>query len=123
VIFAGWGLGRFVSGLGVSYPPAYYEAVDALGAARATVSVLDVTQAPGHALASGLRSIAEDTGGTYASTYDFGSRKVDELARTLSGYYLLTIDRSALPEVRGKVVIELRKGKGRRILYRPTFLE
>lgn len=119
VIFAGWGLGRFVAGVGVSYPPSYYDALDALEAARTTVSVLDVTQASGHALASGLRSMAEATGGTYASTYDFGARKVEELARTLSGYYLLTIDRSALPEVRGKLVIELRNRKGR-ILYRPT---
>ncbi len=121
LIYLGWGLGRYTQGFGMIMPTSYNEAVTKLASAQATVHVLDVTQASGHALASGLKSVAVATGGTYASTYDFASRKVDELARVISGYYVVTIDRSDRPEVRGRLRIELREKDGT-VLFRPISL-
>lgn len=122
LIFVGWGLGRYTHGVGVMMPAAYDSAVRSLASARASVFVLDVTQTPGHALAAGLRRIAAATGGTYASTYDFASRKVDQLARVLSGYYVISLDLGAFPDVRGRVQIDMRTGKGR-VLYKPLRVE
>lgn len=103
LIFTGWGLGRYTHGVGVMMPADFHKAVHALGRSETTVSVLDVVQTDSHALAAGLKSVAAATGGTYASTYDAVGRKVDQLGRVLRGYYILSLDRQAMPAAGGKL--------------------
>jgi VWFA-related protein len=120
VVFVGWGLGTFGSN-GVTMKPAFAPAVRALRAARATVFVLDITNAGYHSLEAGLEAIAAATGGTYAKTHLFPLHATDFLARATAGHYLLTLDRDALPEGGGRVAIELRGKKGT-VLARPVVL-
>lgn len=120
VIYLGWGLGRFGNG-GVQMTPDYQPAVRALGAARASVFVLDVTSADYHSLEVGLEGVAEATGGLYLKTFRLPTLATRTLARTISGYYVLTVDRSAIGEVDGKVRIDLRQKKGT-VLARPAAL-
>jgi VWFA-related protein len=118
VVFLGWGLGDF-SPMGTRMTPAFAPAVQALAAARATVFVLDVTEADSHSLEVGLQGIAEATGGTYDKTNLFPSLAMRQLARTMSGYYVLSLDAAALPESGGGVEVELRGRRGV-VLLRPT---
>lgn len=120
IVYLGWGLGRFGS-MGVQMIPAYYPAVRALRDARASVFVLDVTSADYHSLEVGLEAVAEATGGTYAKTFVFPGLATKALARTLSGHYVLTLDRDQLPEGDGELKIELRDKRGS-VLARPVWL-
>ena len=118
LVFLAWGLGDF-SPMGTKMTPAFAPAVRALTAARATVFVLDVTEAESHSLEVGLQGIAEATGGTYDKTNLFPSLAIRQLARTISGYYVLSLDAAALPESGGSVDVELRRRHGT-VLLRPT---
>jgi len=118
VIYLGWGLGRFDSN-GVTMTPDYAPAVKALGAAHASVFVLDVTSADYHSLEVGLENVAEATGGLYLKTFRLPHLATKTLARTISGYYVLTLDRSVLAEKEGKVRIDLREKSGT-VLARPV---
>ncbi len=120
LIYLGWGLGRYGAG-GVRMTSDYEPAVRALDAARATVFVLDVSQADYHSLEIGLQNVAAHTGGTYARTFHFASQAVDRLARTIGGHYLVTFDRSTLPDTRGRLAIRLRDNRGR-VLFKPLTL-
>jgi VWFA-related protein len=104
MIYLGWGLGRY-GAEGVHMTPDYAPAVTALGAARASVFVLDVTDADYHSLEVGLRSVAAATGGTYSKTNLFPEQATKLLAGPLSGYYVLTLDRAALPAGGGATVL------------------
>jgi VWFA-related protein len=118
LIFLGWGLGRFGGG-GVDMVPAYRPAVRALGAAHAAVFVLDVTSADGHSLEVGLQGIADATGGIYLKTFRLPALAVRTLRRTISGYYVLTLDRAQLPVRGGALRIELRDRRGT-VIARPV---
>jgi VWFA-related protein len=120
VIFLGWGLGRFGIG-GVQMTPDYKPAVRALRRAHASVFVLDVTSADSHSLETGLEGVAEATGGLYLATYRLPGLATKVLARAISGYYVLTLDRSLLPDSSGDLRIELR-GKSGTVLARPVTL-
>ena len=122
MIFLGWGFGRFGSD-GVHMTPAYYRAVRALGAARVPVFALDVTSADSHSLAVGLEGVAAATGGMYLSTFRLPNLATDILAKTISGYYVLTLDPGQLTGVTGqRVTIELR-GKRGDVLARPAVVK
>ncbi len=118
VVFLAWGLGSF-SSWGTRMTPAFAPAVRALTAARASVFVLDVTDADSHDLEAGLRGIADATGGTYDKTNLFPALAVRQLARTISGYYVLTLDAASLPAAGGEVEVALRGRRGT-VLLRPT---
>ena len=118
IVYLGWGLGRYTS-WGVQMTPDYKPAVKALSAAHATVFVLDVTSADYHSLEVGLQGVAEATGGTYAKTNVLPGLATHALTRTLSGYYVLTLDQSELAGAQGEVRIELRRERGT-ILVRPV---
>ena len=118
LVFLAWGLGSF-SSFGTQMTPAFAPAVRALAAARTTVFVLDVTEADSHDLEVGLRGVADATGGTYDKTNLFPALAVRQLARTISGYYLLTLDTASLPRAGGSVEVELRGRRGN-VLLRPT---
>jgi VWFA-related protein len=111
MVYLGYGLGRYGMG-GVSMTPDYAPAIAALDAARVTVFVLDVTQADYHSLEVGLRSVAYETGGTYSKTNVFPKQATDLLAGTISGHYVLTLDRTALPAAGARVRIALKDKKG-----------
>ncbi|HEX4499153.1 MAG TPA: hypothetical protein VIE43_25980 [Thermoanaerobaculia bacterium] len=118
LIYLGWGLGRF-GGDGVKMTPAYAPAVRALGAARATVFVLDVTSADSHSLEVGLQAVADATGGVYLSTFRLPGLATRTLAKAISGYYVLTLDRAQLPASgAGRLRIELRDGRRGTVLAR-----
>jgi hypothetical protein len=118
VIFLGWGLGRF-GATGVQMTPDYKPAVRALRRAHASVFVLDVTSADEHSLAIGLEGVAEATGGLYLPTYRLPGLATKVLGRAISGYYVLTLDRSLLPGKPGDLRIELREKSGT-VLARPV---
>ena len=120
LIFLGWGLGRYGIG-GVRMTADFSPAVRALGTARATVFVLDVSQADYHSLEVGLQSVAASTGGTYDRTFRFATQAIRRLARTLGGHYVVTVDRSAMPAARGQLTLRL-KNKSGRVLHRPLIL-
>lgn len=111
IIFLGWGLGMYRGGT-VQLNGDYRRALTALQQAQATVSVLDVTEADWHALELGLRNVALNTGGTYQRTLHFASQATRRLGRQLQGYYLVYLDRGALPKAQGRVRIRLRRGPG-----------
>jgi hypothetical protein len=108
VVFLGWGLGNLTP-IGVRLPPAYFDALRALEAARASVFVLDVSTADYHSLEVGLERVAEDTGGTYAKTHLFPGGATDRLARAITGYYLVYFRPSAATATR-QVRVELAPG-------------
>jgi hypothetical protein len=115
IVYLGWGLGRYGSS-GFRLTPDYKRALATLDKANASVFVLDVTDADYHTLELGIRQVAEDTGGTYAKTDKFARREVLRLAETISGYYLLTLDESRLPNELRKLELRLTNGGGRVIL-------
>jgi len=118
LVMLGYGLGRYGAD-GVKMTADYAPAVRALGKARATVFALDVTQADYHSLEVGLQSVAEATGGTYAKTFVLPGLATAALARTLGGFYVLTLDQSQLAGARGALRIDLRGRRGT-VLARPA---
>jgi VWFA-related protein len=121
MIYLGWGLGRFGFG-GVRMTPDFRPAVAALANARVSVFVLDVTSADSHSLEVGLEGVAAATGGTYASTFRLPGLATHQLARSISGWYELTVDRDDFAGFEpGEATIELRHRKGE-VLARPVFL-
>ncbi|MEM7353557.1 MAG: hypothetical protein AAF657_22355 [Acidobacteriota bacterium] len=120
LVYLGWGLGRYGVG-GVRMTGEFAPAVRALRAARATVFVLDVSQADYHSLEVGLQNVAAETGGTYSQTFHFAAQAVRRLARTIGGHYVIHLDRSALPDLRGDLILELAAQKGS-VLSQPIVL-
>lgn len=117
VVYVGWGLGRYTPE-GVKLTPTFKEAIRSLRQARSTVFVLDITAADYHSLEVGLQAVASATGGIYAKTYVFPEQALKQLAQAISGYYVLSLDRDAIPPAGGEVRIELRDRKGV-VLARP----
>jgi len=119
LIFLGWGLGRFGGG-GVDMIPAYRPAVRALAAAHASVFVLDVTSADSHSLEIGLQNVADATGGIYLRTFRLPGLATKTLAKAISGYYVITLDKAELTGVKGALQIELRDGRRGTVIFRPA---
>jgi VWFA-related protein len=119
LIFLGWGLGRFGGG-GVDMIPAYRPAVRALAAAHASVFVLDVTSADSHSLEVGLQNVADATGGIYLKTFRLPNLATQILAKAISGYYVITLDKAELTGVKGPLQIELRDGRRGTVIARPV---
>ncbi len=107
LIFVGWGLGSYEGRAGVRMTPRYDPAVEALLEADVTVFVLDASYADYHSLEIGLQLIADDTGGMYFRGFRFPENAARRLARSISGYYLLTLDRDRLPAEGDKLRVDL----------------
>jgi VWFA-related protein len=113
LVLVGWGFGRWGSS-GFRMTPEYRKTLRALDAARASVFVLDVTDADYHTLELGLRQVARNTGGSYAKTNLFPTQAVGHLAGALAGRYRLTVDRSTARAARPRDLrIELLGRSGR----------
>jgi hypothetical protein len=123
LILFGWGLGRFVPGVGVRMDYKYGSARYVLEAARVTVFSMDFTQADAHSLAAGLGKAAEDTGGFYASTFRFPAIAVERLQHTLSGHYELEV-RKPETKARGYHSIEVDVVKRRaNVMARTSYVD
>ncbi len=129
LIYLGWGLGELRGRAGVRMTHEYEPALEALRQAAVTVFVLDVTEADYHSLEVGLQQVADDTGGLYVRAFRFPQAATELLGRSISAYYVLTVDGSVLagsglPASRGpasRVRITLRDRKGT-VLVRPYLL-
>jgi VWFA-related protein len=106
VIIFGHGFGRLMLS-GVMLAPDYDEARRALGAARASVFCLDVTQADYHSLEAGLQQVAEDTGGFFERTHIFPGRALNRLAGVLAGHYVLIVERPPVRKGRHRVEVSV----------------
>jgi len=124
LILFGWGLGRWVPGVGVFMEPKYAGARYALERSRVSVFSIDFTQADGHTLSAGLNKAAEDTGGFYASTFRFPQLALDRLQRTLSGHYELEV-RKPETKVHGTHTIEVAVPKRRNanVMARTSYVD
>jgi hypothetical protein len=121
MVYLGHGFGRFAFGR-LRMRAEYLPAVQALQAAQVTVFSMDVTQADFHTLEAGMRMVASATGGVYYRTYQFPNLMTEQLAATISGHYVLTLDRTALPEG-GTVQVRLQPGRKGRVMAREIRLK
>lgn len=112
LVLFGWGMGRWSPGVGVFLDRDYGPARRALVEGRVTVFALDVTNADYHTLEVGLEQVAEDTGGFYAKTHLFPAQALARLEHALSGHYVLTFARPALPRGEHEVDVALVGRKG-----------
>ncbi len=128
LIFLGWGLGELRGRAGVRMTHEYGPALEALRDAAVSVFVLDVTEADRHSLEIGLQQVAADTGGLYVRTFRFPQGATERLGRSISAYYVLTLDGSDLaasatagrgPAPRVRITLRDRKGT---VLVRPYLL-
>jgi VWFA-related protein len=92
VLFFGWGVGR-LSGGTFAMDYGYDEARAALDEAHAAVFCLDVTDAAWHSLETGLRQVAEDTGGDYYKVAENAGAALSRIAAALAGHYVLAFER------------------------------
>lgn len=118
VIYLGWSFDRFDR----DGSPGYKSTLQALRDAKASVFVLDVTSADYHDLEIGLQSMAEDTGGMYLSTFRLPQLATQTLAQTISGYYVLSLDRSGFAGEDGQLDIGLRNNRQGIVLTRSATL-
>ena len=123
IVVLGYGFGRFnPSTGGVTLMDGYEEASAALQRARAAVFTLNVTQANYNSLQAGLQAVAAETGGFYASTYEFPVLAMRRLVHALEGHYVLFVDRP-LPEARVHRIEVRLNGKKGSVFARATYVD
>ena len=124
LILFGWGLGRFVYGVGVFMEPKYAGARYALERARVSVFSIDFTRADAHSLSAGLNKAAEDTGGFYASTFRFPHLALERLQRTLAGHYELEV-RKPETKVKGahSIEVDVPKRRSANVMARSGYVD
>lgn len=116
MVYLGHGFGRLAFGR-LRMRGEYLPAVKALQAAQVTVFSMDVTQADYHTLEAGMQLVAAATGGAYYRTFLFPELSTEQLAATISGHYVLTLDPASLPKS-GKVRVLLRPGRKGTVMAR-----
>lgn len=121
MIFLGHGFGNWNAHFGTQMKPSYAPAVRALQNAQISVFALDITSADGHSLEVGLQQVAADTGGIYLSTFRLPDLATEILSETISGYYILVLDVSQMPDAAGEVQVELKSKRGT-VTARPLVL-
>lgn len=121
LLFFGWGIGNFDSGMGLILDHNYGRARRALVRSHTSVFVLDVTSANFHSMEGGLEAIAGDTGGLYVKTHVFPKFAMEKVARAISGYYLLTFSRPKLSRGRHEMTIRVSGHAQAYVLARPDY--
>lgn len=90
----------------------YGRALAAMRRSRVAVFNLDITQANWHSLEGSLREASRQTGGFYASTYEFPALAVERAGKATGGYYVLglVVPRSERTTHRLKIRLRERDG-------------
>ena len=123
LVLLGYGFGRFdARSGGVLLMDGYEEASAALQRARVAVFTLNVTQAHYNSLQAGLQTVAAETGGMYASTYEFPTRAVERVSRALEGYYVLFVEKPDLERGEHRIEVRLAGRKGT-VIARSKYVE
>jgi VWFA-related protein len=124
IVFFGWGVGRYDfltpdKALGsMTYSPEFHRAVALLGQAQAPVFALDVSGGH-HSLEAGLERLSYETGGYYLPTWDFPRGAMKNVARAITGHYVLVFRPPSLPS--GTHEIRLDGPPGVRLRYRQLY--
>jgi VWFA-related protein len=122
LVLLGYGFGRYdARSGGVLLMDGYGEASAALQRGRVAVFTLNVTRANYNSLQAGLQTVSAETGGTYASTYEFPARAIERVTLALAGHYVLFVER---PDLRpGVHRIEVRlTGRPGLVVARSTYV-
>lgn len=90
----------------------FAEAVQALTAARTNVFVLDVSDADFHTLEVGLMAFADVMGGTYEKTHVFTRNALARTLGRISGRYVLSFEKPALPPGVHRIEVTLASRSG-----------
>lgn len=123
LVLLGYGFGRFdARSGGVLLMDGYDEASAALQRARVAVFTLNVTQANYNSLQAGLQTVAAETGGMYASTYEFPTRGVERVSQALEGYYVLFVEKPHLKQGEHRVEVRLARREGT-VIARSKYME
>ena len=113
IVVLGYGFGRFNGATGgVVLMDGYEEASAALQRARVAVFTLNVTQADFNSLQAGLQTVSAETGGLYASTYNFPMLAIDRLGKALAGHYVLFVERPDLRRGAHRIEVRLTRRNG-----------
>jgi hypothetical protein len=100
----------------------FAEASAALQRARVTVSSLNVTQANYNSLQAGLETVAADTGGIYAGTYEFPESAIARVSEMLAGYYVLFVEKPDLRPGAHRIDVRLAGRRGT-VMARRSYVE
>lgn len=123
LVLIGHGFGRFDARSGsVLLMDGYDEASAALQRARVTVFTLNVTQAHHNSLQAGLQSVSAQSGGIYASLFEFPERAVERVSRALVGHYVLFVEKPDLRKGMHRVDVRLAGRRGV-VLARSSYVE
>jgi len=122
LVLFGWGLGYLVNGH-IVMGPDYFAAKRSLEGARVACFSLDITQADSHDLSTGLATASADTGGFYASTYNFPQLAMDRLQKTLSGHYELEVRKPDTKVVGVHTIAVDVKVKNAMVMARTTYVD
>lgn len=120
LVLLGYGFGRFGRD-GVVLMDGYNEASAALQRARVAVFSLNVTRAHYNSLQAGLQTVSAETGGTYASTYEFPARAIERVTQALAGHYVLFVERPDLRPGAHRIEVRL-TGRRDRVIARSTYV-
>jgi len=121
LLFFGWGFGSLI-GPRIIVDEDYGAACRVLAAARTAVFSLDVTRADYHTLEAGLEDVAKATGGFYAKTHLFPKQAIRRLEGALAGFYLLSVEKPALPAGSHRIRVELTRARGT-VLARSSYAD
>jgi hypothetical protein len=128
LVMFGYGFGDFRPGFGdplagrAVLDRRYERAREALVAARVSVFALDITQANAHTLEGGLMTVAEETGGFYASTFEFPALAFERLDGALAGYYVLSVEAPSGRSGRHRIDVDVR-ARGATVLARQYYVD
>jgi VWFA-related protein len=123
IVLVGFGFGRFSAADGsVTLMDGYEQASSALQRARTAVFTLNVTQANYNSLQAGLQAVAAETGGLYASTYEFPTLAIARVVHALAGHYVLFVEKPTARAGAHRIDVRLTTRKGS-VFARSTYVD
>jgi VWFA-related protein len=123
LVLLGYGFGRFDARSGsVILMDGYDEASAALQRARVSVFTLNVTQAHYNSLQAGLLTVSSDTGGLYASTFEFPTLAAQRVSHALAGHYVLFVEKPDLEAGEHRIEVRLADRDGA-VMARSSYVE
>ena len=123
LVMLGYGFGRYDARANVvTLMDGYEEAAAALQRARVAVFSLNVTQAHFNSLQAGLQTVSAETGGLYASTYEFPAWAVRRVSHALAGHYVLFVEKPELEAGVHRLEVRLTARRGT-VMARNSYME